>query len=267
MISNETSGDFTLTANLSGQTGVIVAQGNKNVVYSDAVDIKNAVSSPPTEIPVGTVSDYAGTTAPDNWLLCYGQAISRTTYGDLFAVTGTTSGVGDGSTTFNVPDLRGRVVAGQDDMGGTSANRLVDGTDSVDGDTLGDTGGVEFQTVAEAELPSHTHTGPSHTHTGPSHTHSFSDTTSSGGNHNHSYGSPNDLNASSGGSDSIKFGSSGTTGSSGSHSHTVSGTTGSGGTGATGSGGTGASGATGSGTPMAVLQPTIVLNKIIFAGV
>lgn len=73
----------------------------------------------------GTVLPFAGSTAPDGWLLCYGQAVSRTTYAVLFAVIGTTYGIGDGSTTFNVPDLRGRVAAGKDDMGGSAAGVIT----------------------------------------------------------------------------------------------------------------------------------------------
>jgi microcystin-dependent protein len=100
---------------------------------------------------------YAGSTAPTDWLLCYGQAISRTTYADLFAVVSTTYGAGDGSTTFNLPDLRGRVVAGEDDMGGTSANRLTNQSGGVDGDVLGAAGGSETHTLTTAQLASHTH--------------------------------------------------------------------------------------------------------------
>lgn len=55
------------------------------------------------------VSDFAGTSAPTGWLLCDGTAVSRTTYAALFAVISTVYGVGDGSTTFNLPDGRGRV--------------------------------------------------------------------------------------------------------------------------------------------------------------
>ncbi|MCO6445181.1 MAG: tail fiber protein [Anaerolineae bacterium] len=109
-------------------------------------------------MPVGAVLPYAGTTAPAGWLFCYGQDVSRTTYAALFTAISTTYGVGDGSTTFNVPDLRGRVVAGKDDMGGTSANRLTDQSGGLNGDTLGDTGGAETHTLVIDEMPAHTHT-------------------------------------------------------------------------------------------------------------
>ena len=111
----------------------------------------------PTAFVSGMLMPYAGASAPTGWLLCYGQAISRTTYADLFTALGTTYGVGDGSSTFNLPDLRGRVVAGQDDMGGSSANRLTDQTGGLNGDTLGDTGGSETHTLTEAQLPAHSH--------------------------------------------------------------------------------------------------------------
>jgi microcystin-dependent protein len=110
-----------------------------------------------TIVPSGAVMPYAGTSTPGGWQLCYGQAISRTTYAALFAVIGTTYGAGDGSTTFNVPDLRGRVVAGQDDMGGASANRLTGQSGGVNGDTLGATGGAETHTLTIAQIPAHTH--------------------------------------------------------------------------------------------------------------
>ena len=105
----------------------------------------------------GMVMPYAGTSAPTGWLLAYGHAVSRSTYSDLFSALGTTYGSGDGSSTFNLPDLRGRVVAGQDDMGGASANRLTDQTGGLNGDTLGDTGGSETHTLTSAQLPAHTH--------------------------------------------------------------------------------------------------------------
>ena len=76
----------------------------------------------------GEIKPFAGATVPKGYLLCFGQAISRTAYAGLFAVLGTTYGAGDGSTTFNLPDLRGLVVAGKDDMGGSTANRLSSAT-------------------------------------------------------------------------------------------------------------------------------------------
>lgn len=105
----------------------------------------------------GMLVPYAGASAPSGWLLCYGQAVSRTTYSALFSALGTTYGSGDGSTTFNVPDLRGRVIAGQDDMGGSSANRLTGQSGGLNGDTLGGTGGAETHQLTTAQMPSHSH--------------------------------------------------------------------------------------------------------------
>src|SRR5690606_11242690 len=80
--------------------------------------------------PVGVVLPYAGTAAPSGWLLCHGQEVLRTTYAELDAVLGTTYGAytngsgGAGTTHLRLPDLRGRVVGGKDDMGGSAASRL-----------------------------------------------------------------------------------------------------------------------------------------------
>lgn len=108
-------------------------------------------------IPVASGMDYWGSTAPAGWLLCYGQAVSRTTYARLFAKISTTYGAGDGTTTFNLPDKRGRVTAGKDDMGGSSAGRLTDQAGGLDGDVLGDTGGSETHALSIAELADHGH--------------------------------------------------------------------------------------------------------------
>jgi microcystin-dependent protein len=91
-------------------------------------------------VQTGTFMPYGGTVAPTGYLLCQGALVSRTTYDDLFAVIGTAYGVGDGMTTFGLPDLRGAFVMGV----------AASGT----GNTLGATGGAI----------DHTHTGPSHTH-------------------------------------------------------------------------------------------------------
>ncbi|MBY0317917.1 MAG: tail fiber protein [Reyranella sp.] len=118
-------------------------------------------------VPAGCIMPYAGAAAPDGWLLCAGQAVSRTTYADLFAAIGTAYGVGDGSTTFNLPDLRGRVAAGKDDMGGSDAGRLSGGV--ANRTTLGGAGGAAIHTLAAGEMPSHSHgvTDPGHGHTTP----------------------------------------------------------------------------------------------------
>lgn len=104
--------------------------------------------------PVATVLSYAGSTAPAGWLLCNGAAVSRTTYAGLFAAIGTTYGAGDGSTTFNVPDARGRSIIGAG--AGTGLTNRV----------LGATGGAETHTLTTAEMPVHNHgvTDPGHSH-------------------------------------------------------------------------------------------------------
>lgn len=108
-------------------------------------------------LPPGMVVPFAGAASPAGWLLCAGQAVSRTTYSDLFAAIGTVHGVGDGSTTFNLPDLRGRAIAGKDDMGGTAANRLTSAASGLAGNTLGASGGAQTHTLTAAQIPSHTH--------------------------------------------------------------------------------------------------------------
>jgi microcystin-dependent protein len=117
-------------------------------------------------VPSGAMVDYAGASAPTGWLLCYGQAVSRTTYAALFAAISTAYGVGDGSTTFNVPDLRGRIGAGKDDMGGSAASRLTATTMTANGTTLGAVGGGQTHTLVSGEMPAHTHTQDAHTHSG-----------------------------------------------------------------------------------------------------
>jgi len=105
-------------------------------------------------LPAGIYIPYGGASAPAGWLLCYGQAVSRATYADLFTAVGTSYGVGDGATTFNVPDIRGRVPLGKDDMGGVSANNVTDAA----ADSIGGTLGAETHTLTIAEMPAHTHT-------------------------------------------------------------------------------------------------------------
>jgi microcystin-dependent protein len=106
----------------------------------------------------GVIKLFAGVTVPSGFLLCYGQAISRTTYASLFASIGTNFGDGDGSTTFNLPDLRGRFPLGKDNMGGTAANRVTsDSTDGANAVLLGGTGGEETHQLTLLQMPAHHH--------------------------------------------------------------------------------------------------------------
>jgi microcystin-dependent protein len=95
-------------------------------------------------IPVGCIFPYAGSTAPTGWLLCNGQSVSRSVESQLFDVLGTTYGSSSG-TTFNLPDLRGRVIIGKDTATG-SANRV---TVELDSKVLGATGGYEDIALTE----------------------------------------------------------------------------------------------------------------------
>lgn len=74
-------------------------------------------------LPAGAVQSFAMSAAPSGWLDCDGSAVSRTTYSNLFSAIGTTFGTGDGSTTFNVPDLRGEFIRGWDDGRGVDSGR------------------------------------------------------------------------------------------------------------------------------------------------
>tara|TARA_R100000808_G_scaffold2285_2_gene9341 strand:+ start:386 stop:1225 length:840 start_codon:yes stop_codon:yes gene_type:complete len=127
-------------------------------------------------LPVGTIQMYAKSTAPTQttnggiWLVCDGTAVSRTvTYDALFAVIGTTYGVGDGSTTFNIPDLRARVPVGYntDTISGRSTRAMAAGS------------GTETHTLTTGELPAHLHsiTDPGHPHNTTESNHVHSGTT------------------------------------------------------------------------------------------
>lgn len=94
----------------------------------------------------GEVKMTAASAAPSGWLLCQGQSLSRTTYARLFAAIGVLYGSVDG-TTFNLPDLRGRVPVGRD--GGQS-----------EFDVMGETGGAKAHTLSVAEMPAHSHPNP-----------------------------------------------------------------------------------------------------------
>jgi microcystin-dependent protein len=242
----------------------------------------DAVSS--ASAPTGTITMFAGTSAPSNWLMCDGTAVSRTTYSALFGIIGTTYGPGNGSTTFNLPDFQNRLPMGADitvALGGTSGNTTVNS--------------------------SHTHTGPSHTHTGPNHSHTIPDHVHTGPSHSHNmnHGHADDFNIAWGGDHNhggLTGGESAGDGTgpsyntagtghyhsisgSGTHGHTLNGgvtsmnggtgaegtgytstngpgSTNSGGTGATGSSGTASTGSGGS-TTLSILNPVLGINFIV----
>lgn len=109
--------------------------------------------------PTGTVVAFAGTSAPSGWLLCNGSAVSRTTYSALFSAIGVAHGYGDNSTTFNIPDYRGRFLRGVDGSGGNDpdvSSRTALSTGGNTGNTVGSLQGHSFQT--------HTHIQDSHNH-------------------------------------------------------------------------------------------------------
>ena len=133
-------------------------------------------------IPLGVALPYFGVTAPASaFALPFGQAISRTTYVNLFNLVATTYGAGDGSTTFNLPDLRGYLLAGKDDMGGAAASRITAGASGIDGTVLGAAGGTQTVTLITAQMPAHGHgvSDPTHAHavSDPSHSHGVNDPT------------------------------------------------------------------------------------------
>ena len=255
-------------------------------------------SSGNDNLPIGIIIEWPSDTIPDNYLLCDGREISRTEYKELFDVIGIIYGQGDGSTTFNLPDKRGKFTVGKD-------------SNEEAFNSLGKKGGSSKKTLTLANIPSHTHTftANAHTHTLSAHTHSipahahglnahkhsFSGTSNSTGAHTHTINSNGEhehyglfysdgrtiaMNRSSGdtkgvglswdgdafiyGNTSINTGSTGahthTAGNSGTHSHTVSGTTG----GASGSTANSSALTSGSATPTA--NNATVTGKISSTG-
>ena len=159
----------------------------------DIIDVASSVT--------GAIQLYAGLAAPSGWLICNGQAVSRTTYAALYAVIGTTYGAGDGSTTFNVPNLVNKTVRGAE--------------------TVGKTGGADTITLSTENMPLHTHgVGTLETESTGAHTHTITLFTNGGwGGGAGTYGGEYAANVSK------------TTNSGGEHTHTISGSTASAGSG------------------------------------
>lgn len=174
-VANFTANALTVTGNVSVAT--LVASGNVSVnsaAVTGNVSVASVVASGSITaatlvgngagitglniLPTGAVLPYGGMGAPSGFVLADGASLSRTTYAALFAIFGTQYGTADAST-FRVPDLRGRVVAGYDSMGGSSADRLTNFTGGVNGDVLGGFGGLEscLLTGAMSGVAAHTH--------------------------------------------------------------------------------------------------------------
>jgi microcystin-dependent protein len=167
-------------------------------IQAGAVNFSKIASDVPV-VPIGAMMDWpwASGSLPSWAALPYGQAISRagfTALAALAAAAGYPFGAGDGSTTFNLPDLRGRTTAGKDDMGGTLASRITAAISGVSGATLGAVVGSEGVVLATGQIPAHNHTQSAHSHTVNSHGHTISGTpninngslaVAGGGSHNH----------------------------------------------------------------------------------
>jgi microcystin-dependent protein len=158
------------TAELNIMDGVTASASEINILDGATLSttelnyVDGTTSSIQTQIntntPVGVVNMWVTNVAPTGWLLCQGQAVSRVTYGSLFTVLSTTYGAGDGSTTFNLPDLRGRVP-----MGAGTGRNVADNA-NLTARTLGaKVSDDESVTLTAAQIPDHTHTTPA-TNTG-----------------------------------------------------------------------------------------------------
>jgi microcystin-dependent protein len=188
----------------------------------------------------GVITMYGGATAPAGWFICDGTAYSRTTYANLFAVIGTTYGVGDNVTTFNVPDMRSQMPIGAGPGGNGPGSNLT-------ARTLGTQVGSETHTQVVGELAAHTHGPGSYgTSTDGAHSHFFNFTWTQLGLVGQGFivnGSNPNLYSSIGGTTGNTF-----TNTTGAHSHTIA---------------SGVSDITGSGTPMNIINPAVVVNYII----
>jgi microcystin-dependent protein len=174
----------------------VPAINNQIVVTADDENLTNLfwlqTDSYVPQHPTGSITAFAGSSAPISWLLCYGQTLVRATYPDLFAVVGTTYNTGgEAGTDFRLPDLRGRTVAGVDNMGGTDAGRLDIANSS------GTVVGSQYVTLTSAQsgVPAHSHpnsasftgTAANHNHTQDAHNHTQNSHNHTQDAHSHGY--------------------------------------------------------------------------------
>ena len=151
------SGNVNIAGNTSIGGTVTISGGNlaapnakvcASAYYGDGSNLTGAM-------PTGAILPYGSSVAPSGYVLCNGTAYNRTgTYADLFGVIGVKYGVGDGSSTFNVPDTRGRFLAGWDAGTGVLTSVTVS---MITGASIGNTGGTQAVALAIAQIPSHQH--------------------------------------------------------------------------------------------------------------
>lgn len=127
-----------------GTTGQVLVKKSNLDNETEWADPVGGGSATGDTLPIGSIMPYLKATAPENWLICDGSAISRTDYSELFNAIGTTFGEGDGSTTFNLPNIKGRTIVGLD-------------AEDTDFNAIGKTIGEKTHTLTVAEMPEHTH--------------------------------------------------------------------------------------------------------------
>lgn len=164
-----TSPTVTINVNGVGAQNIIFAGASPSVgdltsgqvigVEYDGTNFQVLSGTTHNSTPTGAITMFAGSAAPTNWLICNGSPVSRTTYASLFSVISTTYGAGDASTTFNVPDMRGRIAvgAGTGTGGGASGSGLPTGGSALTTRSLGGWVGEETHTLTTAEIASHHH--------------------------------------------------------------------------------------------------------------
>lgn len=210
-VENLTTGGYYVRCKMASGNAIGIPQGVPTQVFTDGTDTK--FWNPPMP---GTYWDYAGSAVPSwitactvlPWVSCDGSAVSRTTYAYLYSILGTTWGAGDGSTTFNLPDLRNRARVS---VGGS---RLTAAGSGIDGAVVGSVGGAQSVSLSQANLPNVTLSVSGTTNTTGNHTHTLSNVFTSA--------SPNIVSQGGGATGDFQ---SVTTSVAGNHSHTVSGNT------------------------------------------
>lgn len=143
---NGTNGTDGLGVPAGGTTGQVLVKKTNADNDTEWIDPTGGQASGDT-LPIGSIMPYPKATAPENWLICDGSAVSRTDYSELFSAIGTTFGAGDGSTTFNLPNFKGKVPVGLD-------------AEDTDFNEIGKVLGKKKHTLTVAEMPKHNHTSP-----------------------------------------------------------------------------------------------------------